>query len=274
MGRPRIPLLALVLGAGLCLLLAILHNNGLLRPVEDSALSAAAPVQRGLRRVAEGFGGTLQAVPRLGSYADENRRLQESVDLLQAELARARQLARDDAELVAAANFAAAYPEFELVGANVVARDGSALHELLQIDRGSADGLATGMAVISTGGLVGRVAEVAPESARVLPINSPNSSVAVSVQGDAEDVIGSVQGTGTALLEMDNVLLGDKIAPGHYVVTSGLGTQIPRGILVGQIVKVRDRVDIITRSADVRPAVNNDELKQVLVIVAEVEVES
>ena len=109
------------------------------------------------------------------------------------------------------------------------------------------------------------------DSARVLPINSPDSSVAVSVQGQTEDVVGSVQGTGTALLEMDNVLLGDKITPGHFVVTSGLGSQIPRGILVGQIVEVRDRADIITRSADVRPAVNNDELKQVLVVLAEVE---
>ena len=271
MGRPQIPLLALVLGAGLCLLLAILHNNGLLSPVEDTTLRAAAPVQRGLRRVAEGVGGTLQAVPRLGSYAEENRQLQESVDLLQAELARLRQQARDDAELVAAANFAAAYPEFELISANVVARDGSALHELLQIDRGSASGLAVGMAVISTGGLVGRVVDVVQDSARVLPINSPDSSVAVSVQGQTEDVVGSVQGTGTALLEMDNVLLGDKITPGHFVVTSGLGSQIPRGILVGQIVEVRDRADIITRSADVRPAVNNDELKQVLVVLAEVE---
>ena len=271
MGRPRIPLLALVLGAGLCLLLAILHNNGLLNPVEDTALRAAAPVQRGLRLVAEGAGSTLQAVPRLGAYAEENRQLQESVDLLQAELARLRQQARDDAELVAAANFAAAYPGFELTSANVVARDGSALHELLQIDRGSDSGLEIGMAVISTGGLVGRVVDVALGSARVLPINSPDSSVAVSVQGETEDVVGSVQGTGTALLEMDNVLLGDKITPGHFVVTSGLGSQIPRGILVGQIVKVRDRADIITRSADVRPAVNNDELKQVLVILAEVE---
>ena len=274
MGRPRVPLLALVTGAGLCLLLAILHNNGLLRPVEETTARAVAPVQLGLRRVADGIGDTLQAVPRLGSYAEENRRLQDSVDLLQAELARLRQRARDDAELVAAANFAAAYPEFELVSANVVARDGSALHELLQIDRGSSNGLGVGMAVISTGGLVGRVVDVSSDSARVLPINSPNSSVTVSVQGGSEDVAGSVQGTGTSLLEMDNVLLGDKIAPGHYVVTSGLGSQIPRGILVGQIVKVRDRVDIITRSADVRPAVNNDELKQVLVIVAEVEVEA
>ncbi len=270
MGHPRIPLLTLLAGAGLCLLLAVLHNNGVLDPLEDATVRAATPIQRGLRRVADGIGETLQSVPRLGSLAEENRRLQESVDLLQAELARERQQGRDDTELVAAANFAAAHPEFDLVTANVVARDGSALHELLQIDRGTNSGLRIGMAVISTGGLVGRVVDAAPHSARVLPINSPDSSVTVSVQGASEDVAGSVQGTGTALLEMDNVLLGDKIAPGHYVVTSGLGSQIPRGILVGQIVSVRDRAEIITRSADVRPAVNNDELDQVLVIVAEI----
>ena len=271
MGQSRIPLLTLFAGAVLCLLLAVLHNNGLLDPIEDATVRATTPVQRGLRRVADGIGETLRAVPRLGTFAEDNRRLQESVDLLQAELARLRQQERDDAELVAAANFASAHPEFELVAANVVARDGSALHELLQIDRGSSSGLGIGMAVISTGGLVGRVVDVAPHTARVLPINSPDSSVTVSVQGASEDVTGSVQGTGTTLLEMDNVLLGDKIAPGHYVVTSGLGSQIPRGILVGQIVSVRDRADIITRSADVRPAVNNDELDQVLVVLSELE---
>ncbi len=269
MAQPQNSLWALVLGGLLCLLLAVLHNNGALTRVEDLTVQAAAPFQRGIGRIAGDVADSISAAASFGSLADENAQLRDSVGMLRSELARLRQQSRDDSELVAAANFAAAHPEFELVPATVVSGDGSALYELLQIDRGANHGLDLGMAVISLRGLVGRLVDVSPDSAWVLPISSPDSSVAVSVQGNFDDVIGSVQGTATTLLEMDNILLGADIEPGQFVITSGLGSRLPRGILVGHVINVRDRADIITRSADVQPAVNPADITQVLVVVAE-----
>ncbi len=263
------PLWVLTICTGLCLLAAILHNNGGLDPVERLAVRAAAPFQTAISQIGGGVGDFFDSVRNVGSLSAENEQLSESVAVLRAEIARLRQDGRDESGAIEATNFASAHPEFDLVTAAVVSRDGTALHDLLNLDRGSDHGIAPGQAVISLSGLVGRVVDVGPDWARILPITSPNSSIAVSVQGQFEDIAGSVQGTGTALLEMDNILLGSDMAINQFVVTAGIGSQIPRGILVGQVVNVRDRADIITRTADVRPAVNNSDLASVLVIVAE-----
>ena len=63
------------------------------------------------------------------------------------------------------------------VAANVIWRDPSNWNAAVLIDKGQDDGIAVGMPVVSPQGVVGKVAEVAAHSAKVILISDPSFSV-------------------------------------------------------------------------------------------------
>jgi rod shape-determining protein MreC len=155
--------------------------------------------------------------------------------------------------------------KFDLEASFVIGQDPQGLGNWLTIGKGSRDGIAIGMPVIvSEGILVGRIDEVGPNYSRVNLITNTTSAInALDLETSAK---GLLRGSYALGIMMDMISQGDVINNGDRVITSGLGGELPRGLLIGNIQEVGVSVDKLFQQAVVVPAVKYRDLDMVFVI--------
>jgi len=239
-------LLALVAGT-------ILQPTGYLRPVEDIVFTVLAPLQYSLHWVGTRITNLVRTIRDLGSLQARVKELQDTIDRLMIENVRLREAEIERAYLREQLQFKLANPTYELLAAEVIGYDPSNLLQYVTIDRGSDDGIGVGMPVVTSRGLVGKVTSVYPRSARVMLLTDPASSVNALIQSSR--ATGVVQGQGRRGLIMRYVEQGEQVQAGDIVLTSGLGGNLPKRLVVGQVTAVKRR-----------SAVDFDRLEAVLVI--------
>jgi len=199
-------------------------------------------------------------------------RLSQLNDQLEAEVARLQsqiiELQQENAELEvlsALLDFARTHSENEYITAAVIGRDISPFLHYIIINRGSDDGLRRGMPVVSSQGLVGRVAAVTADGARVQLITDPGTAINVRIQPSGAE--GSLAGSITGDITVENIPQDAAIQTGDLVLTSGLGGNFPPDMLIGQVSGVRQRPVELFQTATVEPVVDFSQLEIVLVIV-------
>ena len=152
----------------------------------------------------------------------------------------------------------------KVLAANVIGRPAGVWEGVVTIDRGSDDGVEAGMAVLGPAGLIGRTIEVTRRTSRVQLITDQRSGVAVVLQGSrAPGVLsGSIEGE----LKLDFVSRETTVKPGAVVVTSGIGGVYPKGLPVGEVVKVRADTGGVYQDIEVRPTAKIAGIEEVLVL--------
>jgi rod shape-determining protein MreC len=194
-----------------------------------------------------------------------NDQLESEVSRLQAQIIELQQENSELQVLSALLDFARTHAENEYITAAVIGRDISPFLHYVIINRGSDDGLRRGMPVVSSQGLVGRVAAVTADGARVQLINDPDSAINVRIQPSGAE--GLLQGSITGDITIEAIPQDAKINNGDLVLTSGLGGNYPPDLLIGQISGVRQRPVELFQTASVEPVVDFSQLEIVLVIV-------
>ncbi len=193
-----------------------------------------------------------------------NQELEAEVARLQTQVIDLQQQLEQTRILTALLDFARTSPENRYVAASVIGRDPSPFLHYVLINRGSDHGLRRGMPVVTSQGLVGRVAAVTPGAARVQLITDPSSVVNVRLEPSTADAV--LNGSMTGDLTLDQIPQDLEIRPGDLVLTSGLGGNYPANVLIGQVTGVRSRATDLFQRASVQPAVDFNELEVVLVI--------
>ena len=134
----------------------------------------------------------------------------------------------------------------------------------IRIDLGTEHGIESGMPVVTERGLVGRIHRAGPASSTVLLITDPSSGVQAFTQRD--HVAGVVVGQAGDIPLMDYIPQGEDISVGDTVITSGLGGNFPKNLVIGQVIEVHQRDYEMFQQAILRPTVNFNRLEFVLVI--------
>ena len=255
-----------LLVVGLFALLGIvLSQQGALDPLKNGALTAASPLERGLRTAASPAADFLDNVTDRQDLEEENRLLRQQIEELTAEIARLKEAQFMAADLAELAEVEKSRPDDQFLVARVIARDPSNLKERLAIDRGSSDGVAEGMVVMSEeGSLVGVVSKVLDDFAWVTLITDPNSNInAMVLESRAQGVVSGSLHDG---LSMDLIPQDTEVEPGNTVATSGLGGNFPQALLIGQVAAVRGEPQDVFKKAEVEPAASLSRLENVLVL--------
>jgi rod shape-determining protein MreC len=201
--------------------------KALLEPLEAAMVAASRPVTGWLA----GFGDT-------ASLRAENQRLEDQNAALQRQVAELQAEGLDNAALRQALGFERTYGH-STVTAQVVGRGPDGFSLTLEIDRGSADGVRTGMVVVTGAGLVGRVREVGQHAAIVQTLADPQSRVSayLSKSGLEGTVIG---GQGELGMQVDP-RFGLAPSDGEFAISSGVGGGYPRGLVIGRVTHVDHR---------------------------------
>ena len=156
------------------------------------------------------------------------------------------ELRRENNELKRQLGYSAGM-DFEHLPARIIARDPSNLFSSLTIDKGTADGLRVGAVVTSFSdgffGLLGKVITVSKHSAQVRPVVDPDHYVAGRLQQNRYE--GLVEGRGNEngelIMKYVRKSAGPTVRINDLVVTSGLQSIYPSGIVIGRVKEVRSR---------------------------------
>jgi rod shape-determining protein MreC len=252
----------------LCLGGIALRETGRLQHVEGLAVDLVIPLQQGLSRFGNRVANMMETVHQLDRLQQENRELQDLVDQLTIENVRLSEAAIENEILRQQLNFTRENPSFDIRSADVigrvVGRDPSNILQNLLIDVGARDGVAPGMPVVTAQGLVGHITRVGDRSARVLLITDASSSVNALLQRSR--ATGVVQGQIGRTLVMHYIAQGEDVQVGDIVLTSGLGGNYPKRLVIGQVTAVRQRDIDLFQEAEVRPTVDFGRLEVVMVI--------
>lgn len=164
------------------------------------------------------------------------------------------------------------YPSnFKQVSAKIITRNIGTWYNQVTIDKGSNDGIKTGMAVMNNEGLVGITKLVSKSYTDVTLITSNQSNLIVPAEilslKDRE--FGYIKGykpeTNQLIFNKINHNIDAKI--GDYVTTSSISGDLPRGLKIGTISKmIKDEYGIISKFY-VDPTTNNQNILYVTVLV-------
>jgi rod shape-determining protein MreC len=253
------------------LLTIVLSEGRTLDPVQNLSLTVTAPLEDGLRGLADPIDDFFQGLFNRGDLKRENESLRQELERLQGQVSAGEDAQQRAQELEQALGVKENRPDDQFVVADVVAQDPSGVKRALAIDRGSNDGLDEGMVVLSkSGSLVGTVSRVYDDFAWLRLVTDPNSAVNVTVlaQGDesGDEPRGVAAGDLGGRLSLEMVPAEAGIAEGDLVTTSGLGGNFPRALLLGSVMSVEDRPQALFKEATIEPAADLSALDTVMVI--------
>ena len=250
---------------GLGVLTVFLSERGTLDPASNLSLQVALPVERVLHDLGGDIDGFLGGLFDQGDLTRANQELREENERLKVKLAHLQDAEQRFEELSRLLEVKEGRPEDEFRVANVIAVDPSNLKENVAIDRGMEDGLHEGMVVLGAGGsLVGTVTKALRNFSWVTLVTSPSSVVNALVQG--ADVRGVVSGDLQEGLVLTTVSRVESIESDQLVITSGLGGNYPRSLLIGTVTSVDNRLQASSTEAFVEPATDLGRLETVLVM--------
>lgn len=200
----------------------------------------------------------------LRNTRQQNRDLQNEVARLRLEQAQLAEDAVQGHRLQELLKFQQSYIA-STVPAQVIGTSGTDQSRVLNIDKGSSDGIRIDQAVITPDGIVGKIREVQGHTAQVLVINDQSSGAGVLLATTRIRAI--LRGTSTGHIIINNLTPDSRIKPGEQVLTSG-GDQIyPRGLPVGTIESIVPDPDHQPYTIiQLKPATNLFQLEEVLII--------
>lgn len=215
------------------------------------------PVLSLLSKPAEALSAMVENVHELASIRRENTRLrQENKDLNLVKL-EAERLRKENAYLADLLRYVPP-PEAVSISSRVIADTGNSFAQSLIAFVGQKQEIEKGNVVLTGDGLVGRIASVGVNAARILLITDINSRVPVQVE--PIDVPAILSGDNTEFPQLISLPNNVKVSVGDRVVTSGMAGVYPAGLPVGVITSVSDGV------VKVRPFMNRNRLEIVRIV--------
>jgi len=255
-------ILALILVAFIAISL-IMPKKYFWGPAKGVFSAAVAPVRKVTFQGANSVSDFLSTIVRISQLARENEELKKERDRLLAEKAELIELQKENEILREQLGFQQK-AAFKLVSAEVIAKDPTNIQESIIINVGKNKGIVEGMPVISSDMLVGKISEVGFSSSHALLITNPNSIINAMLQESRAS--GLVKGELGYGLVMESIPQEVKINVSDLVVTSGLGGNFPKGLLLGKVSEIISKQSEIFQSATLRPVLDFSKLELVFII--------
>jgi rod shape-determining protein MreC len=226
------------------------------------AVGAITPFERGLVWAQNGAGNLWHNYFFLRGVRAENRQLKEQIEQMRLEQVRLNEDATQAHRLQSLLAFKEQFIA-KTVPAQVIGSSGSDLSRIIYIDKGENDGMKRDMAVITAGGIVGKVLQVFPSVSQVLLISDQSSGVGVLLEKSR--LQGVLRGTSNGELTLERVMSDEQVAAGDTVLSSGGDQIFPKGLPVGTVSKVSPGREMFL-SIKVKPAADLSRLEEVLVV--------
>ena len=240
-------------------------------PVADNAaMTIMSPFQRAFSWIGSQLAFVKNTVTEISQLHEQNKLLREEVEILRAQNLTASEYASENQRLRNLLGYKQSAVQFDLVAASVIGRESASWSSVIVINRGTLDGVANNMPVVTEMGLVGHVMEAGLNSSKVQLLIDPRSSVGTLIQRAESRVAGIVEGDirNPGRPRMVNIPKDSDVQVDDMVVTSGFGGVYPKGLVVGKVVEVHNAEGGLLKYCAIDTSVDFQKLEDVAVIVA------
>ena len=216
-------------------------NASVFEKARETLIDMASPVLSILSKPVRWIDNRIGDVQDYVNVMDQNKQLREENNELRVWMNEALTLRRQ------VTYYESVFDVAELPGANytdarVIGETGGPYNRAMILNVGRASGIAKGNAVVNTEGLLGHIIEAGNKASRLLLLTDFNSSTPVVVEGADMEAILSGSYLDRPQLKFFERRERGTIQPGMRVVTSGAGGILPRGLPVGEIAVVNDKM--------------------------------
>lgn len=202
---------------------------------------------------------------QLRDLAQENSQLKSEAKTLKAQLNLFNELEQENKQLKATLNYRNYSPYgLRLIACQVIAKNTSPWFTVVEINKGSNQGIRVNQAAITEYGLVGKVIEAKPLTSLVMLLIDPQSKVAAidSRSRDAGIVIGQYNNT----LLMKYVGAAGSINNGDQINTGQMSVLFPAGVPIGKVRKALKSSQDLFFHVEIEPAVNFSTLEHLYIV--------
>lgn len=248
-----------------CLLLVALVtvNNWFNLDFGGRLTSTFRPVGIVLNQAGVGISSFFGNIKNIGRLQKDNKELNDKLNVALAELARLNEAQKENSALKRDLGFKEE-TNYNLVAANVISFDPTNIRESITISAGKNDGLKEGDTVISEGFLIGKVMSVSPSTSKIRLISDSESAIPATLSNSS--VTGIVKGRIGAGMTLEQVPQSEKVMVGDSVVTSGLGGEYIKGLVIGKVEEIQKISGSIFQLISIRPMVDLNKLERVMII--------
>lgn len=192
-------------------------------------------------------------VSNITNQSQNNRQLVDERLSLKQEV---ESLAKENQQLKQQLEINTVLSDYIKINATVISRTPELWNDYLIIDAGADKGVLEGMSVLSQGVVIGRIESTTQTTSRVVLLsNNANLSVYIQID-DSTNVAGILSNYNIETNDyiISNIPMDANVQSGNNVVTSGLSSQIPKGLSLGTVIEVQE--DSTTTHKQVRMKLN------------------
>lgn len=238
--------------------------------VGQVAGAITVPVQKGVNKLGSIFFNFDQerlskeeAMAKIESLEDENKELKEQMVSYDQKI-------QEYQDMRSLLELKSEYADYDTVGATVIFSDMTGnWFSTFTIDKGTDDGLQVGMNVLSGGGLVGYISDIAKGHAVVTSIINDNVNVSAmqSTTGDACVVTSDLPYMKEhGLLKLQYMDTDFNISRDNVIVTSNISDRYLPGLVIGYAQDVAVDENGLAASGYLKPAADFKHIRNVLVV--------
>jgi len=247
-------------------LIIILHYAGVLNIVENYALAILKPIEgtafKSGNKIREAYVGDVD----YGDLRIANEELKNKNNELLTQNIQLKILQDENEALRKQLEFYSQHNYSKLL-ANVISREGDyGADQIITIDKGLDDGIKTGQPIIAENGIiVGKIFLVENTLSYAYLITDKNCQIAASAINKKE-TIGITKGDLGLTIQMNFIPQTEIITKGDIIITSGLETAIPKGLIIGTVQEVKKETNDLFQSVIINPPLNLNTLAIVSII--------
>lgn len=256
-----------VLAALIAVSVACAVIGGKMSPQANIAGTVTAPFRALAAKISSGISDFVGAYTEGDRLALENAELESEIAELREKLADYEKVSNENKFYKDYLEIKDKNPGFKFLPATVISRDKEDPYMGFTINKGTVNGISANDPVITEVGLVGFVSQAGLTTSKIVTVLSPELSAGAldNRTNDSGVLSGSVSLASDGRTRFYNLSRSCNIAVGDYVVTSGEGI-FPSGLLIGTIQTIGSDKYNTSIYAEVKPFVDFDTLKEVMVI--------
>ncbi len=203
---------------------------------------------------------------------EENKKLRSALDDYAIVSSQNEALKKENNDLKEATGLQSIPTDYKEKVATVISRDVESWNNKLAINMGSQSGITEGMVALGNNGMVGKVTSVSVLTSTVTLLTSENTSTQVPIMvkkkgTDNDYAYGMLRSYDVeSKCFVVDMLESCEIEIGESILTSGLGGNSPRGIIVGYVQNSTTLEDQVLPQLSVEPASHFDDLNYVTIL--------
>lgn len=231
--------------------------NGIMSPIFATAERVVTPARKFVYRI-----------KHANSYETEIEELKKQVNALKTENRSREEYIIENRRLKELLSLKDGMSESRMITARVISYEPDSWYDTFMINKGENSGIAKDNAVITGLGVVGKVAEVGKNWAKVSTLINISNSVGVKLSrtGDIGVVSGDAFLAENKQCRLEYLSNDKKLINGDILLTSGLGGIYPSDLSVGKVTEIHADSAGNLEYAIVEPSVDFSSLYEVLVI--------